>query len=330
MLQILTHGQTIIALLRSSSLKYHKHSFRPQITKGYDKYFFESEMTRGLPGHLPTQSTTGKKLPERTYRRRTVKDSPIQAQGKPQDSGRVTEHNFALRLLEVAAARPAVFEEQSSGEEDPEDCTKKRSCVKNVHELLESGGSSRLYDELDYMVSGLERLLGDTSQKGALVCKRYLSEMGCKFFTSFSPLQMSRFRSSGLIDRVIKALSPPFGRDGYAMLFLASFLFLTCHDVRRIDHYFGLEDGVLLVEWLLPQAGTLRESEWTRDDTGFFSLPSIPRVPPLPEGLVIFLAKNLRVGHMDPRKALSGRAGIWKEWRPSAACCSSRRASANH
>lgn len=171
-------------------------------------------------------------------------------------------------------------DDKAEGEEEG-----KRRCVKNVHELLESGGSNRFYDELDYLVSGLEDIPSDGKRRHADSRRSLLSELGLKLFAQqLSPIAASRLRSDGLLQRTIAALLPFADQDEYVCHFLAALLVIFCGSVRRLDHFIAIDPLKQLAVSLLAEtpnrslgsfADSLLISERQRRP---FALPSVPKV----------------------------------------------------
>jgi hypothetical protein len=196
-----------------------------------------------------TEAESIRKRPESTYSRR---NRPVVLPAT-QDCA-VTDANFAQKVLEVLKPNiaPSISPSSEDEGEEEEGEELKRHCVRNVHELLESGTSNRLYDELDYLVSGLEShsSVKDTARH------QYLMDLGDKLFGDMTPMRTSRVRSSGLLERIVKRA----GSDDYGRKFQITLLYLLCADVRRIDHYINVIDGCELGTWLLGQEGILRSS----------------------------------------------------------------------
>lgn len=202
------------------------------------------------------------KRPETTYSRKNVvkSNTPVTA------SKGITEENFAQRVLEVfkpvtPSKSPSSSESDHDDEEEEDLC--KRHCVRNVHELLESGLSNRFYDELDYLVSGLESLPPDTKSKTTSARQQYLFDLGHRLFSDTSPMQTSRLRSSGFLERIIKSLTAIDNLDAYSKRFLMTLLYLLCDDIRRVDHFIDVSSGFELAKWLLKQDGQLNDPTTT-------------------------------------------------------------------
>jgi hypothetical protein len=131
----------------------------------------------------------------------------------------------------------------------------KRHCVRNVHELVESGVSNRFNDELDYLITGLESLPFDGKVRTTAARNTYLFDLGGKLFEDISPMRTSRLRSSGCLERIVKNLTL-LDWDSYGKRFLILLLYRLCDDVRRIDHFIDFQSGLKLTEWLLSEEGT--------------------------------------------------------------------------
>lgn len=234
------------------------------------------------------QAGSATKRPETTYTRRNKqsKEEPLQASSYPFSptlgAKKVCEGNFAQKVMEVLqpvpGKAPLIDSASDSSSEDSSEYGK-RTCVRNVHELLESGVSSRLYDELDYLVSGLEGLSTDTKPRTASARQQYLFDIGKKLLVDISPMQASRLRSSGFIERIICKLSTANDLDEYSNRFMAVILKLLCDDVRRIDHFIKVPMGIKLAKWLIMKdeeiipPGTSPSRSWT-----LFELPTIKTV----------------------------------------------------
>lgn len=181
----------------------------------------------------------------------------------------INDANFAIKVMEVfkpTMTENSPLKEELSDEEDEEGGSKK-SCLKNVHELLESGTSARLYDELEYLIAGLESLssTAKASREG------YLLDLGKKLFFEPSAMFESRLRSSGMVERIIKSLLPVFQRDDIAVRFLIVTLHKFCSKIRRIDHFISLDDSIDL---------SLHLMECPCSESSFLNLPSHPSHKP--------------------------------------------------
>lgn len=217
------------------------------------------------------------------------------ASSSPAADDVVNEDNFVHKVLELlrpsargppniapqnnhSAEGDGAEESESEGEEG------KRRCVKNVHELLESGGSNRFYDELDYLVSGLEDIPSDGKRRHADSRRSLLSELGLKLFAQLSPIAASRLRSGGLLQRTVAVLLPSADQDEYIRHFLAALLVIFCGTVRRLDHFVAIDPLKQLAISLMSEtpnrplgsfADPLLISERQRRP---FALPSVPKV----------------------------------------------------
>lgn len=238
-----------------------------------------------------------RKRPDSVYSRK-----PAKGVERP-PMGAINDENFAFKVLEVL--RPVTFDsslatpnalgaatsliasdsdnENENEHHNENDADKlKRHCVKNVHELLESGLSNRLYDEIDYLVSGLETLKPHNAQKKTVIALHgYICDLGDKLFESFSPMQASRLRSSGILERMFVALSP-FLDNQYVQRFIVTCLVLLCSDVRRLDHFISIPDGFGLALALIKNGNVvLPAGIQSVKLEKIFQKPMIPRVLPI-------------------------------------------------
>jgi hypothetical protein len=213
-----------------------------------------------------------KKRPENTYSRRgVVKRESLKTVSAKE--GCINDTNFAKKVLEVFQPTVASKPVDSKSEEEEEDSIK-RHCVRNVHELLESGGSCRLYDELDYLITGIETLPAGARSNSAR--NTYLYDLGSKILEDNSPLRTSKLRSSGYLERIIRSLVSV--DDDYGKRFLLLLLFRLCGDVRRIDHFINVRAGLRLAEWSLQKKGTLADPTTTPRLERLFAKSYIPAV----------------------------------------------------
>ncbi|PJF18297.1 hypothetical protein PSACC_01896 [Paramicrosporidium saccamoebae] len=213
-----------------------------------------------------------KKRPENTYSRRgVVKRESLKSVAVGEEC--INDTNFVKKMLEVfqptVTSKP-VDSESEQGEEEEDSI--KRHCVRNVHELLESGGSCRLYDELDYLITGVEALPVGARSNSAR--NTYLYDLGSKILEDNSPLRTSKLRSSGYLERIISSLVNV--EDDYGRRFLLLLLFRLCDDVRRIDHFINVTAGLRLAEWALQREGTLADPTTTPRLERLFAKPYIP------------------------------------------------------
>lgn len=239
-----------------------------------------------------------RKRPDNVYSRRP-RTAEASLLGNPSvGADTINDDNFATKVLEVL--RPVSSSSSSkatsnasgvasptpltsgSGEEDSDAEEAKRHCVKNVHELLESGLSNRLYDELDYLVSGLESLRAppQSAKKASTALYGYMGDLGSKLFEEFSPMQASRLRSSGLLERMFAALAP-FYDDSHVVRFIVTCLAVLCSDVRRLDHFISIEVGFRLALALIMSGNTERPGDVQAAKLEkIFQKPKIPTVAP--------------------------------------------------
>lgn len=135
----------------------------------------------------------------------TVHNRPL---GPSREVEPITQDNFVRKVLEVLkpptpSQRPSLGDAADEGEEFVED---KRHCVRNVHELLESGSANRLYEEVDYIVTGLETLPRKGRLRERLNYYRELLRLllGGRLLTR---MEMSTLRTTGIISRLAAFVS---------------------------------------------------------------------------------------------------------------------------
>lgn len=235
------------------------------------------------------ESIAPKRPLENTYSRRS-KASP-QSQRNPDvvplnTSRRVTEDNFAQKVLELLKPTPHILDSSplnDDGSLDEEE-GEKRHCVKNVHELLESGVSNRFYDELDYLVSGLEEIPKDSKAKTINCRRQLLCELGMKLFGPISPIDASRLRSGGLLQRIISAVMPSTEEDVYSQQFAIALLQIFCNEVRRLDHFISPKEcrklAINLITREERRLGNFREGMVSEKSRKPFALSCISKVSP--------------------------------------------------
>lgn len=213
----------------------------------------------------PTLTPTMKKCSS-TYSRRQskIKESTVTCSPPPT---KVTSENFALKMLEVMRPVHKTFlpnpssdtvddddgDDDGDGDGDGEnlpDEKSKRRCVKNVHELLTLGLSERFLEELDYIVSGLEELPSQSKSNLLRLRSKYIKELTEKLELDRprgrSSIQESILRSSGLIQRISKALEQATvlknegennSWNNQIFTFMLQLLYSVCFDVRRVDYF---------------------------------------------------------------------------------------------
>lgn len=215
--------------------------------------------------------------------------------------GPVTAENFEEKMRQamapalVAAATPPVEEARDiferlegadglSAEEAAERLRgdhSKRHCIKNVHELLESGTNKRLYDDLDYLVAGIEdsascSLPAGRASSASLLsagARALMADLGSKLFGETAPMHLCRIRSLGIIERLTEALGALARSDDDCLVFLTLLLLVFCPAVTRIDHFVALDVGACIIERLLemgtaslvPPVGDLQCTTASRD-----------------------------------------------------------------
>lgn len=135
----------------------------------------------------------------------TTCDRPL---GSARELEPITQNNFVRKVLEVlkptTPRQPSLLE--NTTDEGEESVEEKRHCVRNVHELLESGSANRLYEEVDYIVTGLEALprKGRLRERLAYYGELLRLLLGGRLLTR---MEMSTLRTTGIISRLAAFVS---------------------------------------------------------------------------------------------------------------------------
>lgn len=166
---------------------------------------------------------------------------------------RITDANFGQRLFQALRPPPSesllTSKQSSEGEEEQGGGVKRPCSVRNLHELLQTGSSSRLLDELEYLLSGL---------KGAIEGKRdingYLIDISKRLLNDRTPAKVSSLRASGAVEKVMGTLVGGLRVDKYSAplsAFISVLLHQLCSEVRRIDHFVPLGELDFIIETIL-------------------------------------------------------------------------------